>query len=240
MNLLWVPFTGGVLAFAHCLGMCGGFVLHFAQHDDRRRALFCQLSWHVGRVFTYVFLGACVGFLGGVLSTPAPLLWTQRWLAYATGGVMIVAGLGLLGVVPSVGHGGVRSGISALLATLYHHLSQASSRRGAFVLGMATGFLPCPVVLGFLALATQHGSVTAGMATMGAFGAGTLWALLVLGVTGRMLNVWFRRWGATVAGIVLLLLGVATLLRGTGVWHRVLGCSAGAEPSCCTAPSREL
>ena len=43
MNLLWVPFAGGVLAFAHCLGMCGGFVLHFARAGDHRRSFVCQL-----------------------------------------------------------------------------------------------------------------------------------------------------------------------------------------------------
>lgn len=238
MNALWIAFVGGTLAFAHCLGMCGGFVLHLSGGADRRQVVQGQLFWHVGRLFTYVFLGACVGFLGAILNASALFLSTQRWLAYGTGAVMIVAGLALWGALPSWGRGHWRSGMTALLAPLYGDLFAAPTRRGAFVLGMATGFLPCPVVLGFLALASQHGSVAMGMATMAAFGAGTVGALAVLGVTGRMLSLWHRRWGAAVAGLVLVVLGGATMLRGGEAWHRVLGCGDEARgnpstPACC-------
>jgi uncharacterized protein len=234
MNVVWVAFAGGVLAFAHCLGMCGGFALHLAQAGSRWQAFERQLCWHAGRVLTYVFLGAVAGFAGGVLGASARLAWTQRALAYATGSVMLLAGLVLLGMLPiGVGRGWARSGLATLMASVFRQLFQNPDRKSALVLGVGTGFLPCPIVVGFLALAAHHGSVPVGMATMAALGLGTAGSLLVLGVTGGLFNGWFRRWGSAAAGLVLVLLGLATVLRGTEAWHRVLGCP-GATPACCS------
>jgi sulfite exporter TauE/SafE len=93
--------------------------------------------------------------------------------------------------------------------------------------------------MGMLALSVQSGSVAVGMAVMAAMGAGTVWSLLVLGVTGHMVTLRLRRWGTAVAAAVLILLGVATALRGTEALHRVLGCPPApvaaepAAPPCC-------
>jgi hypothetical protein len=135
---------------------------------------------------------------------------------------------------------------------------------GAAVAGAATGFLPCPVVLAFLAMSVQAGSAPAGMAIMAAMGVGTVWSLLVLGMTGQMLRARLRRWGPVVGGMVVIVLGVTTVLRGTEAFHALLGCPSAthkpaaeasaapmsaadsAVPECCrraaastTAPSRE-
>jgi len=68
MNYIWIGLAGGALAFAHCLGMCGGFALHFSRGDKRRSVLGRQLLWHSGKTFSYVFLGALAAFGGGMLA----------------------------------------------------------------------------------------------------------------------------------------------------------------------------
>ena len=87
-----------------------------------------------------------------------------------------------------------------------------------------TGLLPCPITLGFLALAVQRGSVLVGMAMMAALGLGTVWSLAVLAMTGRLVTTRLRKWGPVVAALVLVLLGAATVLRGSEAFHHLLGC----------------
>ena len=232
MNVVWIAFAGGALAFAHCLGMCGGFALHLAQADRQGKAFANQVCWHAGRIFTYVFLGALAGFAGSLLTSSTQIAWIQRALAYAAGSVMILSGLMLLGRLPSFG-GSASSGLATLCASAFRNIFQHPTPAGALTLGLATGFLPCPVVLGFLALAAQNGSVPAGMSAMAALGLGTVWSLLLLSLTGRLITGWFRRWGAVAGGVVLLLLGVATVLRGTDAWHRFFGCPGKEVPTAC-------
>jgi sulfite exporter TauE/SafE len=229
-NYIWLGLVGGAAAFAHCLGMCGGFALHLAQGESGRRVLARQLLWHAGKTTTYVFLGALAGFFGGWLTASAGLPWMQNVVAYVAGGVMVFMGLALLGVIPLSGRRKPAEG--GLLSSLFGDFLGRPTPAGALALGIATGFLPCPIILGFLALAVQGGSVIVGMAMMAAVGLGTVWSLLVLGMTGHVVTLRLKRWGATVGGVVLVLLGLTTALRGTEVYHRLLGCPpAVAQPA---------
>jgi hypothetical protein len=239
MTTLWLALAGGAAAFAHCLGMCGGFALHLAEGRTRTAVLVQQLLWHAGRIATYVFLGALAGFAGGWIAAALPQV--QNVLAYVAGGVMVLAGLALLGLVPWRGRRGGAAddgGRGGLLALLFQQLVGRPTPAAALVLGLATGFLPCPIVLGFVMLAAYGGSVLGGMAVMAAMGLGTVWSLLVLGMTGAMVRLRLRRWAAPAAAMVLVLVGLATVLRGTETFHRLLGCppsptrGEAAAPAC--------
>jgi uncharacterized protein len=125
-----------------------------------------------------------------------------------------------------------------LIASIVAPLVGRPSATSALALGVATGFLPCPIVFAFLASAMATGSVLLGMGLMAAMGVGTIWSLLALGLTGRMLTVRLRRWGRVVAAAAIILLGIATMMRGTLLFHQILGCpreapevAAPADPS---------
>jgi len=226
MGYLWVALAGGALASAHCLGMCGGFALHFARGGGGWGLWQRQLLWHAGKTFTYVFLGALAGFLGAVFGSSALTAQIQNLLSFALGFIIILMGFALLGLRPikvKTPSSPERRGIFAPL--LREFFSQPTAG-GAFFTGLATGFLPCPIIYGFLALAASSASVLTGMCVMAAVGLGTVWSLLLLGLTGNMLGLRLRRWGTLMGGIVLILMGLATTLRGTEVFHRVLGCPA--------------
>jgi len=135
---------------------------------------------------------------------------------------MILMGAGVLGILPYRGRGLI--GGEGLLASVFRQFFQRPTPAAALVLGAATGFLPCPIVLAFLALAVHSGSVVTGMAVMAGLGVGTAWSLLVLGLTGQLLTIRLRRWGGAIGGSVLVLLGIATVLRGTETFHYLLGC----------------
>ena len=233
MHHAWIGLAGGLAAFAHCLGMCGGFALHLSRGARAWPTLGRQLVWHAGKTATYVFLGALAGFGGGLLVLPAGVPWVQRALAYAAGAVMILAGLRLLGCLPGVRAAPGAPPRDGLWPALFRNFFQEPDARGALGLGLATGFLPCPVVAAFLAYSLQTGSVAAGMLTMAGVGAGTAAPLLLAGLTGHAAAGRSRHWGA-VAGLLLLLLGAVTALRGTDALHRWLGCpgQAAAAPCC--------
>jgi len=240
MSTIWIAMVGGAAAFAHCLGMCGGFAIHLTRGGNRAAAMGRLLLWHAGKTTTYVFLGALAGFLGASLGRLPSLPWLQNALAWAAGAVMVVMGLALLGLVPfhrkrPAAEDGADEGLFASLLKRFFGQPTAGA---ALAMGVATGFLPCPIVLAFLALAAAGGSVLMGMAIMAAMGLGTAWSLIGLGLTGHMMTSRLRRWSTVVAGTVVVLLGLATALRGTEAFHRLLGCpavesQAESAPPCC-------
>jgi hypothetical protein len=236
-NYAAIGLAGGAAAFAHCAGMCGGLALHVAQGGLARQAL-----WHAGKTTTYIFLGAMAGLFGQWF-TATGLARAQDIMAYAAGAMMIVMGMALVGLVPARRAAGQGEG---LLASLFGQLIGRPTAAGSLVLGLATGFLPCPIVMGMMALAAQGGSVLVGMVTLGAMGVGTVWALALLGLTGRVARLRLRRWAPALGAAVLVLAGTATMLRGTTAFHHLLGCPeapaavvpADSAPPCChTVPA---
>ena len=221
---LWWGFAGGILAFAHCLGMCGGFALHLSQGKTGKSMVIGQLLWQAGKLCTYMFLGGVAGYTGGYLDL---LLLNhglvQNLLSYAAGGIILLMGLSLLGLLP-VRAKDAMSDDPGVLAALGQMFFSASSPGAALTMGMATGFLPCPIVLAFLAYAMQSGSVAKGMAIMGALSVGTMLPLLLFGGLIRLTGVHLRSWAPKAGGIILVLLGLSTALRGTAVYHHLLGC----------------
>ncbi|MCY2928977.1 MAG: sulfite exporter TauE/SafE family protein [Planctomycetota bacterium] len=241
MAMLWIAFIGGASAFAHCVGMCGPFALHLSRGPTRPAVLANQLLWHAGRITTYVFLGALAGGLGKAILRVLSVSWAPKALAFSAGGVMILTGLALLGLRPRFRAArGEQPAGGGLIAGLFGPLMGPPRPAGALALGLATGFLPCPIVLAGLAMAVQTGSVPGGMALMAAMGAGTLWSVLLLGLAGQAVTAGLRRWGAPLAGAIILLMGVVTVLRGTEAFHHLLGCPTPAKtapaPCCCGQP----
>jgi len=227
MSYIWIGLAGGAAAFAHCLGMCGGFALHLSRAQDRRQTLGRQLLWLGGKTFTYIFLGAVAGFFGRWLIGVTIIPRIQEGLTYAAGALLIIAGARMLNLLPwrrKASPGPSANGAEGILPSVFRRFLLEPTAGGALTLGLATGFLPCPIVVGFLALSVQSGSVATGMATMAALGIGTAWSLLLLGMSGQALSRRLPKWGTLAPGVILILLGLATALRGTEAFHRILGC----------------
>lgn len=236
---LWIGFTGGLLAFAHCLGMCGGFVLHLSQQPGRK-AVANQLLWQTGRLTTYIFLGAVAGYSGQILKGLLQHSWLQNAFSYLSGAVILLMGLAVLGILPVTGK--QAQGETMLSGFFGTSLFMNPSPGSALVLGMTTGCLPCPLVIGFLAYAVQTQAVMSGMAVMAGMGFGTVVPLLLLGAFGGTLNRGSRRWARWGGGTILIVLGIVTILRGSTAFHHLLGCpsppaavptGATATPPCC-------
>jgi sulfite exporter TauE/SafE len=235
-------FLAGAAGSFHCVGMCGGFACALGS-DPRGPAvtLFRHLVYNLGRVMSYCFLGAVVGYLGVLLvghggeGTPASL--AQRTLAVVSGLLMVFIGLQFFGFFRRLGLG--LTGIGGeLLVPALRDLLKTSGIAAPLAFGVLNGFLPCPLVYAFAAQAAGSGDPASGFLTMAAFGLGTFPAMLMMGgigiwwrrdfrrsgaqtipirvqtARGGVLRSGWREHGMRVAGGFIVVLGLITLARG--------------------------
>lgn len=222
-----LAFAGGAAAFAHCLGMCGGFSLALAEGEGGR-PLLRHLSWQGGRAFAYMFLGSLAGFSGWFFSVWAQFQAGQEFVS-AVAGLMMV--LFAILQFKAAGKEQKSGGITAAIQDLFAPLLTAPTAASSFCLGVVTGFLPCPIVWGFAVLAASTGTALSGMQTMAALAAGTAAPLFFLGMTGRLLPASLRRRARLMGPTVLLLAGIVTLLRPLPFFHKIMSILPGT--SCC-------
>jgi sulfite exporter TauE/SafE len=223
-------FVAGILGSSHCIGMCGPLAIALGipspnlVHNFQR-----QLLFSIGRLNTYGFIGALSAFAG---------VWLESWLwfgvslqglvAVVGGALLVILGLTSVGVVPrlNMSRFGPRSCAAAgWLKTLLRDPSPLS----AFLAGVFTGFIPCGLVYGFLAVATASGNVIRGWLIMTAFGLGTMPTLVLTGCGATMLSVQSRARVLKIAAWCVVATGVISIARGAGN----LAANSGAQvPPC--------
>ncbi len=214
--------SGGFLASAHCIGMCGGFACAVASTGRGFWPVLARQGvYNAGRIFTYAFLGALAGATGFRLSQVriGPLN-PQQIFSMLAGVVMLALGLLALGVVRLPRGWG---NTTALFAPLFSHFLGSRGWWGYFVAGLANGFLPCGLVYAFLAVAAASGDAFEGLVVMTFFGVGTLPAMLLAAGGGRVLGVATRHHLVRAAAAMVVLMGGVTIWRA---WPR-------ESPGCC-------
>src|SRR5262245_42826634 len=87
--------VAGILGTAHCLGMCGPFVLLIGgTAPGWLGALSRQSAYTAGRIFTYGALGAAAGFCGARLAHAWPaVINIPAMLAIVAGALLVYQGL---------------------------------------------------------------------------------------------------------------------------------------------------
>lgn len=213
MSDLPLVFAIGLLGSAHCVGMCGGFVLTLGHlHEDPRRLRLHQALYFLGKTATYALLGAVAGGLGAALGLA--LAGVQSVLAVLVGLLLVGVGLGLLGVLRRLE--GFRSvALLRRLSGALGHLMARQSAPATFGLGMLNGLLPCGLVYAMLAKAAATGGVLGGAATMAVFGVATVPALYALALAGFLLRPAWRARLNLAGGLLVVALGLLTIARGT-------------------------
>jgi sulfite exporter TauE/SafE len=231
-------FLGGLLGSAHCVGMCGGFAVAIGGSAGLRRNLARQMVYSLGRIFTYAALGGALGYAGLRLAEDLPaVVRAQGALAIAAGVLLVAFGLMAAGVAPRRWRGAVRAGSNATLGPacltggLIGAFLRAPGWGSVFLAGVFTGFLPCGLVYGFLALACSTASFPAGAATMAAFGLGTVPLLALTGAGVSLVPIVTRRWLLRFAAWCVVLAGLVSLARGT----LALTAETSAGPPTCPA-----
>ncbi len=212
----WLIAAGLTAAASmHCVGMCGGFVLALAAGERKHRLqrLADQLLLQVGKGTSYAFLGALAGLLGAKLVTSPAFAWSGRVLAILAAVALAVTGVTLLGL-----RRGTTGSWSARLAAPWRRwigpLLTQGPAGAPLVVGLAMGFLPCPLVYTGLAAAAASGSAAGGAAILAGVALGTIPALTAVALLGVSLPQGTRRNLARAGGVLLLVMAGVTLMRG--------------------------
>lgn len=223
-------FLVGLLGGTHCVGMCGGIVgaltVQIPGAVSRQWPL--HLAYNLGRISTYIGLGALMGALGTVGLLFNDMLPIQLGL-YVMANLMLVAlGLYLTGVtvllapLERLGHR-----LWKRIQPLTRRFLPARSPLQAFPLGMLWGLLPCGLIYSVLATALVTGSAARGATLMAAFGLGTLPNLMLAGMLFKRLRDVTRNTKVRLAaGLLVLAFGVFGLVMapslGGKLWDGVL------------------
>ncbi|MDY7117611.1 sulfite exporter TauE/SafE family protein [Halomonas sp. SSL-5] len=183
-------FVFGLLGGAHCIGMCGGIMsaLSFAVPPSMRspvRLSGLLLGYNLGRIASYMVAGALAAALGTLLSLTAPARLILQGLAAL---MLILMAL----YIADWWKGLLR--VEAVGRRLWRHLEPIGRRLmpvvripQAVALGAVWGWLPCGLVYSMLAWSLAMADPLQGALLMGAFGLGTLPALLATGLAARQL-----------------------------------------------------
>lgn len=211
--------AGGLLGSAHCVGMCGGFVLTLGSAAGSwRDNVVRQFGFAFGRVFTYSALGAAVGYFGRRLITSVELAHAQAWLALAAGVLLVWQGLKATGLWPARRRTSTATRPACLRPGLLGTLLRTRGAVAGLIAGVLTGLLPCGLVYAFLALAAAAGTMPGGMAVMACFGLGTVPVLTSLGLGASLAGVKLRQRLTHAAAWCVLLTGAVSIARGAAAW----------------------
>jgi sulfite exporter TauE/SafE len=210
---MWELVTTGLMGSLHCVGMCGGFVLALDRPGARLRRFGVQALFHVGKTCTYVLLGGVVGMAGAAFVQGGWFASAQAILSVVAGAFMVLAGVQIMGVLKEWPIGSL-FGPGSLYGRTFQSALNLKGPVAPFVTGALTGFLPCPLVYAFLAAALETGGVLASMGTMSILGLTSIPALVLVVWTGSKVRPATRARIVKVAGAVVLVLGLITILRG--------------------------
>ena len=214
-SLLASLFLAGLAgSLTHCVGMCGPFVLGQVMADAeaapassygewRRLSGAALLPYHLGRVTTYSALGAIAGAVTSIFTLTAAFKWLAGALLLLAAALMLAQAFGFAA--------GVDSPLTTGLARLAGPLAKSRRPAARYGLGVVLGFLPCGFLYGALAAAAGTGSAAWGAMAMGAFTAGTMPALIVVGWAGAIARHRLREIARWIA-VPLLLANAAIMV----------------------------
>ncbi len=225
-------FTGflvGLMGGVHCVGMCGGIVTALSFGIEKGSAgkpnngmtgkLGILLGYNLGRLFSYLLLGALAGGLGAAASGLGGLQQIRVALELVSVVIMFALGLYLGGWWYGVARiERLGAGVWKYIEPLGRRLIPVRHVGPALVLGAIWGWLPCGLVYSMLIWALSSASPLNGALMMASFGLGTLPNLLLMGVFTARLGEFLRRKSIRhVAGAIVMMLAIVQLLRFLGV-----------------------
>ncbi len=213
-SIITIAFLG---SFGHCIGMCGGIIIAYSSTKiednwSKQKQSIAHLLYSLGRVLTYVVLGAIFGYLGGVAMFNN---MANGSLLVMAGIFMILTGLSLSGYIKFLTIIEHSLSNSIWYKKVFRELLQTKSLFSFFLLGMINGLLPCGLVYFFAVTAASTGSALYGAFVMLLFGLSTIPALFSLGFfVGLYKNTKFRNIMIKIASVSVILFGIYTLNQG--------------------------
>ncbi|MFN8574188.1 MAG: sulfite exporter TauE/SafE family protein [Gemmatimonadaceae bacterium] len=223
MTLLLGILAASLLGSMHCAGMCGGFVCFYAgtpNDADGHGAWGAHAAYNLGRLITYLTLGAVAGALGGSLDKAGALMGISRLAAVVAGTMLVLWGtttvLALRGIrMPSI-FPSAQSRLGAPIAAAVRALRNQPPVVRALGTGVVTTLIPCGWLYTFVATAAGTGHVAAALGVMVVFWMGTLPVMVGLGIGAQKAFGPLRRRLPALSAAAVMVLGLLSL---TGRLH---------------------
>ena len=213
-------FLTGLLTSVHCTAMCGGICL---SQSLPGRGRWGSILYNAGRVVSYTLIGGVLGLIGSRLGgfTVSPLL--QGCVKLLAGLFMLLAGVNLLGVFPTLRKW--RPRLPGLRV----------SGKLPFVIGLLNGLMPCGPLQAMQLAALGTGDPLRGTLSMLFFSLGTVPLMLALGGIVSLLGRRYSRIVSAAGAVLVAVFGIAMLSQGAALsgmirdwqlWALLLGMSA--------------
>jgi sulfite exporter TauE/SafE len=208
---LFVLFIAGLLGGGHCIGMCGGIVAALSlQSPAAGKRWMMLLGYNLGRICSYILIGALMGALGSILLNRTH---TLQLVLYLLANLMIMAiGLYLAGLSRAV------SLIEQLGKPVWRRLQPwvkkllpVQTLAQATLAGALWGWVPCGLVYSASLSAMASGSAMTGALSMASFALGTLPNLLAMGMFAAQLRRALQN--------ASIRLSAGLLVTATGCWQ---------------------
>jgi sulfite exporter TauE/SafE len=193
----------GFMGSFHCIGMCGPIALTLpVRHLSGAWKIAGILLYNSGRIVAYMCMGVIFGWLGKQFF----LGGLQQWLSISLGVLLLLSVLfqKRVSFFPQLVF--VKKILGKLLA------QQRFST--LFGIGFFNGFLPCGLVYLGIAGALATGGILHGMLFMGAFGAGTLPAMMAVTWFSQLISIPIRQRIRQMIPAMITIMAVLLILRG--------------------------
>ena len=190
-----VAFLMGLFSSMHCIGMCGSIIgtltLSLSADIRNNKALLLPFvfNYNLGRIISYTLAGSLVGVLGVLVVMPFDNVHGHRVLQLLSAIVMFNAGLYIAGWFPRFAYiEKMGTKLWKKIEPFGRRLIPVKSATHAYLFGMVWGWLPCGLVYTALAVSATTGDVARSTLTMLSFGAGTLPAVMGVGIMTNLLT----------------------------------------------------
>ncbi len=191
--------------------MCGGFVVAYSSakissNDAKITQFIYHLFYNLGRISSYVTLGAIFGFLGSEVSYSKT---ASGYVYFVVGILMVLMGLSLMGKIKFLSFLESSIALHPQVRRVFSALLQSKSKLSFYFLGMLNGFIPCGLVYFFLVSAVASGSIFGGILVMFIFGLSTMPSLIGFGfMLGFLKSTEWRGKMIKIASFVIILYGI--------------------------------
>ncbi len=230
----------GLLAGAHCLGMCGPLITTYADRMDNKRSSAGGSSsgghredtltafevrqhglFNLGRAGSYALIGGLFGLIGALAFTSADTVAAVGDSVRATLGILVGIAIIASGLYYLRGQAGLPHGLP-IVGTLFGWLSGLLASRvdrlagspGIVGLGAVHGLLPCPIIYPAYLYAFALGDPLRGALSLAVLGLGTIPTLFLYGTVLTSIGTRQRVRLHRGLGAVFLVLGYIPLQHG--------------------------
>jgi uncharacterized protein len=215
--LISAVFVASLAGSAHCVGMCGPFILlasNASSEKPNQGEWVNHAAYHFGRLMTYLVFGVCAGLIGAAVDWGGSAAGLRRTATVCAGGAMIFYGLVVL-AKPwfPIGKWSLASWAHRHLSKPFAIIVKWRGARRALALGIITTLMPCGWLYAFTITAAGTAHPVWGAITMLVFWMGSIPLLTAFAVGIQKLPGRLRTATPYLTAIILIATGYMTMMR---------------------------